>query len=189
MQRHLLGCANSVCALACSGRTIVSAEAGKLGLIRLWDAPSGQCQALLHGTCLTLLYCVSPVLVAQKYRAFVSVVMHVLSHGHHCLWRSLIRCLSRFDSWVVPSGSFAGWIPWSKVIETHACVSPHVFNAAPSVHQPSCMRESRQLGGKCSANGPDTEHPGMRPNQSCMALFQKCFISHASLLLPAPACH
>jgi len=28
---------------------IVSAEAGKLGLIRLWDAASGQCQALLHG--------------------------------------------------------------------------------------------------------------------------------------------
>lgn len=49
VQRHLLGCANSVCALACSGNTIVSAEAGKLGLIRLWDAPTGQCQALLHG--------------------------------------------------------------------------------------------------------------------------------------------
>ena len=48
-QRHLLGCANNICALACSGNTIVSAEAGKLGLIRLWDAPSGQCQALLHG--------------------------------------------------------------------------------------------------------------------------------------------
>ena len=48
-QRHLLGCANNVCALACSGKVIVSAEAGKLGLIRLWDAPSGQCQVLLHG--------------------------------------------------------------------------------------------------------------------------------------------
>lgn len=53
VQRHLLGCANSVCALACSGNTIVSAEAGKLGLIRLWDAPTGQCQALLHGVYLT----------------------------------------------------------------------------------------------------------------------------------------
>jgi len=48
-QRYLLGCANNVCALACSGQVIVSAEAGKLGLIRLWDAASGQCQALLHG--------------------------------------------------------------------------------------------------------------------------------------------
>ncbi|DBA73164.1 TPA: hypothetical protein ACH3X2_010098 [Trebouxia sp. C0005] len=49
VQRHLLGCANNLCALACSGQVIVSAEAGKLGLIRLWDAASGQCQALLHG--------------------------------------------------------------------------------------------------------------------------------------------
>ena len=48
-QRYLLGCASSICALACAGHTIVSAEAGKLGLIRLWDAASGQCQALLQG--------------------------------------------------------------------------------------------------------------------------------------------
>ena len=50
-QRHLLGCANNVCALTCSadGQLIVSAETGKPGLIRLWNAKSQQCLALLHG--------------------------------------------------------------------------------------------------------------------------------------------
>lgn len=50
-QQHLLGCANNVCALVCSadGKLIVSAEAGKPGLIRLWEAATGNCLALLHG--------------------------------------------------------------------------------------------------------------------------------------------
>ena len=63
-QRHLLGCANSICALACSGPVIVSAEAGKLGLIRLWDAPSGQCQALLQGMMLTK--CITVTAIAEN---------------------------------------------------------------------------------------------------------------------------
>lgn len=86
VQRHLLGCANNICALACSadGQLIVSGEAGKPGLIRLWEAASGKCLALLHGMhavkagcdCMLQLYTVGSACHCFRYAHCQSQAAH-----------------------------------------------------------------------------------------------------------------